>query len=163
MALIILTEASPRKSLEIVLKRTVYILIPFSLLLIKYYPNLGVAFQRHSGAKSWIGVTMGKNQLGILCMVSGLFLLWNFFTLRHQRLGRRSWTETASYLLVLGMTLFLITGEGAYSATAVACLPAGIITFLLLRGAKRYRVHVGFKGLVIPVATIFLLAASLIC
>ena len=161
MALIILTDTSPRKSLEIVLTRMVYILIPFSLLLIKYYPNLGVAYKPHTGAKSWCGVTMGKNELGILCMVSGLFLVWNFFTFRRERVKPRSLIETVSYLLVCGMTLFMLVGDVAYSATALACLPAGVITFLLLRMAKRYRVSVGLKGLVIPVVAIFLLAASL--
>ena len=161
MALIILTETSPRESLEIVLKRLVYILIPFSLLLIKYFPHLGIAYREHTGGKSWIGVTMGKNELGVLCMVSGLYLLWNFFTLRRERLKRPSGIETTSYLLVFGMTIFMMVGEGAYSATALACLPAGVITFFLLRAAKRYRLRIGLKGLVIPVVTIFLLAASL--
>ena len=154
-------QTSPRKALESVLKRLVDILVPFSLLLIKYFPNLGIAYKAHSGGKSWIGVTMGRNQLGILCMVSGLFLLWNFFTLRREQPRSRSRVEMASYFLLFGITLFMLIGEEAYSATALACLPAGVTTFVLLQWAKRSRIRVGLKALVVPVVVIFLFAASL--
>src|SRR6266496_2926134 len=64
MALLVLTERSPRQAVESLLRRTVYILIPFSLLLIKYFPNLGVAYGRWSGEQMWVGVTLQKNGLG---------------------------------------------------------------------------------------------------
>jgi exopolysaccharide production protein ExoQ len=161
MALAILTEPSPRKALETVFKRLVYILIPISLVLIKYFPNFGVTYRTHSGAKSWIGVTMGKNQLGILCMVSAFFLLWNFFTVRKNQRRHRSLMEAGSYFLVLGLSLFMMFGEGAYSATALFCLPAGIVTFGLLRWAQRRCFRLSAKTLIVPVAAIFLIGASL--
>jgi exopolysaccharide production protein ExoQ len=161
MALVILTEQSPRQALEAVFKRLVYILIPFSLVLIKYFPDFGVAYRPHSGGKSWVGVTMTKNQLGLLCTVSAFFLLWNFFTLRQNQRTRRSLMEMGSYFLVFCISFFMMVGEGVYSATALACLPSGVITFLLLRWTRKCNIHVGVSALIIPVVTIFLLGASL--
>ena len=161
MALVILTETSPREALETVFKRMVYILIPFSMVLIKYYPNLGVVYRAHSGGKSWVGVTLSKNQLGILCMVSAFFLVWRFFTKRKILARHRTFVETGTYFLLFGLCLYLMLGEGAYSATAMACLPASIITFYLLTRAQRRSARVSTKALLIPITVIFLLGASL--
>lgn len=161
MALVILTEQSPRQALGNVFKRVVYVLIPFSLVLIKYFPNYGVAYRAHSGGKSWVGVTLSKNQLGILCVLSAFFLVWNFFTLRKEQQASRSLLENSSYVLVFGLCLFMMFGEGAYSATALTCLPAGLVTFCLLRWARGRRSSVPFKMLLIPVIMIFLVGASL--
>lgn len=86
MSLVIMSEANPRQALESVLRRASYILIPFSLMLIKYYPALGVEYARWSGKLMWVGMSVQKNGLGRLCMVSVLFLLWAlFFHLRRER------------------------------------------------------------------------------
>ena len=55
MALVIMSEANPRQALESVLRRSAYILIPFSLMLIKYYPALGVEYARWSGVRCGSG------------------------------------------------------------------------------------------------------------
>jgi exopolysaccharide production protein ExoQ len=161
MALIILTERSPRQALESVFKRLVYVLIPFSLVLIKYFPDLGVAYRPHSGGKSWIGVTMGKNQLGVLCVLSGFFLVWNFFKRQQNGRTRRGLLATAAYLLLFSIVIFMMFGEGAYSATALVCLPAGIGTFYLLRAAQRRCFRPSVKTLLIPMTGLFLIGASL--
>ncbi|MCZ7636123.1 MAG: hypothetical protein M5U12_08860 [Verrucomicrobia bacterium] len=51
MALLILSEPNPRLALESLLRRSIYILIPFSILLIKYYPALG------GGIRAMVGAT----------------------------------------------------------------------------------------------------------
>ena len=63
MALVVVSEARPDKAVESILRRSAYILIPFSLMLIKYYPRLGVDYGRWSGEQMWIGVTVHKNTL----------------------------------------------------------------------------------------------------
>src|SRR3954466_13459320 len=42
MALVVIIQPSPVQALESVFRRTIYILIPYSILLVKYYPALGV-------------------------------------------------------------------------------------------------------------------------
>jgi O-antigen ligase len=133
MALVIMSETDPRKALESVMRRSAYILIPFSLMLIKYYPALGVSYGRWSGGQAWIGVTDHKNSLGRLCMVSGFFLVWAL----HRRWRKpaptfrrcQKWADVS----VLLTTLFLLGGtEDAYSATAVAASALGLALFWAL-------------------------------
>src|SRR5205814_1146334 len=61
MAFVVVSEGNPRQALESVLRRSAYILIPFSLVLIKYYPVLGRRYGRWSGIEMWTGVTGQKN------------------------------------------------------------------------------------------------------
>src|ERR1043166_3370696 len=90
MGLVVASEPKPRPAIESVLRRSCYILIPVSLLLIKYYPIYGVQFGRWSGLRMWIGVAQQKNGLGRLCMISAFFLFWALFRTR----GRVSWKST---------------------------------------------------------------------
>src|SRR5262249_41109663 len=73
MVLILATEPNPREAIVRLMKRSAYVLVPFSILLIKYYPHLGRAFDPWSGAASNTGVTSNKNELICLYAV-GLFL-----------------------------------------------------------------------------------------
>src|SRR5262249_30282229 len=49
MALIIATEPDPRQSLECLMRRSAYVLVPFSITLIKYYPEIGRGFSQWTG------------------------------------------------------------------------------------------------------------------
>jgi exopolysaccharide production protein ExoQ len=80
MGLMVLSEGSPPEAMKSIFRRTTYIMIPFSLLLIKYYPLYGVQYDRWTGYLMWTGVTTQKNGLGRLCLVSGFFLIWALVT-----------------------------------------------------------------------------------
>ena len=130
MGLLIATEFDPRQSLVALFRRTIYILIPFSLLLIKYYPDLGAQYGRWSGKLMWIGVAMQKNGLGLLCLLSAFFLVWTF-ACRWLGLERPPVKyQKSAELFLLGLSLWLLKGaEGAYSATSVAVLVAVLAAF----------------------------------
>ena len=155
MALVVLSEANPRQALESVLRRSAYVLIPFSLLLVKYYPALGVDYARWSGSQMWIGVTLQKNTLGRLCLVSGFFLLWALY---------RRWREVQPTgdrhrwwpdLSVLGIALFLLRGsENAYSATSMGTLALGVFAFAVLAWFRKVRVPVPLLGLLVLVVVL---------
>lgn len=131
MSLVILTGPDPLEETKSVLRRIIYMLIPFSILLIKYFPFIGVTYGRWSGEPSWNGVTVGKNGLGVLCMISGLFIIWSTYCNKS--------TETNFLLkpflnffnlILLSITFILIKGPGgSFSATSTICL---ILGFLLL-------------------------------
>src|SRR5262249_45865618 len=78
MALVIMSEVNPRQAMASLLRRCAYVLVPFSVVLIKYYPLLGRRYGRWSGIEMWTGATGHKNELGRLCMISIFFLLWTF-------------------------------------------------------------------------------------
>jgi len=143
VAAAVMSEKDPRAALESILRRTAYVLVPSSLLLIKYYPRLGVEYGRWSGALTWIGVTDQKNTLGRLCLVSAFFLIWSLYRHRHSLFQARHrwsvWGDTS----VLFITLILIKGpEGAYSATSLATLAIGLFTLTMLGWLRRGNVAI---------------------
>lgn len=137
MAFVVLTEPAPSLALESLFRRWIYMLIPFSLLLIKYFPYYGVSFGQWSGQQMWIGVTMQKNNLGRLCIISGFFLIWSLFRRwrsRNMRLG--AYIE----IFILVMALRLMMGpKGAYSATSIGAFCAALAVFAGLLWIKNTR------------------------
>ena len=139
MALVILAQSSPKQALQSILRRTIYILIPFSVLLIKYYQNLGVVYNRWTGEVQWIGVTLQKNALGRLCLISAFFLLWTFSRRWSKAEPTVAKYQTLAEGAVLGITVWLFKGPSmwAASATAFYALACGLITFVMLLWMKR--------------------------
>jgi exopolysaccharide production protein ExoQ len=94
MVLIVLTEADPSAAIKRLLARLGFVLIPLSLLLIKYYPALGRGYHPFTWQPYYSGVTTGKNALGYLCLVLGLASLWRVLELRRRaRRGHRTPTR----------------------------------------------------------------------
>lgn len=130
MALVVFSEPSPRQALESLLRRTTYILIPFSLVLIKYFPRYGVEYGRWSGAQEWLGVAQQKNSLASMCIISGVFLIWSLFR-RWKKIGPPAGKyQTGAEGLLLLLTFYLLGGPSHsvfYSATSAYALVAGLL------------------------------------
>jgi len=163
MALMVLTEASPYEAMQAIIRRVIYVVIPFSALLVKYFPRIGVAFGRWSGEPSYVGATLTKNTLGEICMLSVFFIIWFFVRRREGNDPGVTRHQTLAEIMILALTLFLMkgpTGYGAtsltYSATSIVVLLAGLATFFTLR---RLKAHIAYLGRVICLA---LLGAGLI-
>ena len=132
MVLVILTDAQPRAALRRMFSRTGLILMPFSLLLIKYYPDLGRAFDRWVGVPTNTGVTANKNMLGMITLVLLLGTVWRVFALlwRDEMPAHRGRHLLAQgTLLVLGIFV-LITSD---SATSLVCFVLGTGLMLATR------------------------------
>src|SRR5262245_8406235 len=109
MALIILTEPNREEALRRVFTRTAALLMPFSILFIKYYPQYGRYFDSWTGIPSNRGVALSKNELGSLCLVFGLFFFWSLLTVRRRfALKERRREEVAISLFFLWMTWYLL-------------------------------------------------------
>jgi exopolysaccharide production protein ExoQ len=140
MVLIVLTEPDPAASVKKFLTRFAFVLIPTSLLLIKYFSEYGRAWDPWEGETLYTGVAPDKNMLGAVCLISGLATLTRVFdTLREpaQRAGRL--VANGSVLL---MTLYLL--YIARSATSLGCFLIGssLIGFLFLsRRPRPWVVH----------------------
>src|SRR5213596_2588735 len=52
MALVVLTEPDPEEAVKRLMKRCAYVVVPASILFIKYYPQLGRGFDPWTGAAS---------------------------------------------------------------------------------------------------------------
>jgi exopolysaccharide production protein ExoQ len=154
MALLVASERDPREAVKSVMTRTVYILIPFSPILINYFPKLGRQYN-WSGMVSWTGVATQKNGLGRLCLISAFFLIW---TLVRRWKGRDKPVlkyQTAIDVLILIITLWLLKGPpGGYSATAIAALAVGLAMFFGLLWMKKLRIRLGANTLPVIMALV---------
>ncbi|MGO9414484.1 MAG: O-antigen ligase family protein [Syntrophobacteraceae bacterium] len=131
MVMIILTDDDPVRATKFVIRRCAYVMIPFSIMLYKYFPGIGRTWGRWLGEEMITGVTAQKNSLGILCAVIGLFFLWNLVTdLRRMRMGRHK-TELALNILFLIMTMWLLNKTN--SATSLICFGTGSAIILAMQ------------------------------
>src|SRR5580704_1144595 len=79
MIMIILTDADRIVAIKRVLVRVSFLLLPVSILLIKYYPALGRTYDTQwDGTVFYTGVATNKNMLGMTCLIFGLGLVWLF-------------------------------------------------------------------------------------
>src|SRR5512138_135289 len=85
MVLVVLTEVDPAYALKRFLSWTAYLLIPASVLIIKYYPDLGRYYDRWDGKAYYSGVTTDKNLLGCTCLVLGLGIVLRFVEVLRER------------------------------------------------------------------------------
>lgn len=77
MVLIVLTEPNVTDAVKRLVTRLGFVLLPLSILFIKFYPQLGRRLT-NSWTLEAVGVCDQKNSLGILCYILGLGLLWRF-------------------------------------------------------------------------------------
>src|SRR5215467_4755148 len=123
--LIVLSDARPMDAFSTMLRRLCYSLIPLSILVIKYYPQIGKQYEIWSGASVFVGVSTSKNMLGVVCLIAGIYFFWDTLTRWPDRKERR--TKRAIYVNVamIGMTLWLL--KLANSATSKVCLALGCL------------------------------------
>jgi O-antigen ligase len=151
MALVVLSEAEPYDAMLAVLRRTVYCVISFSILLAKYYPSLGVSFRLTSGAPTYLGVTVSKNALGEVCMLAVFLCLWSLVARRDNPDGAKAVRgQTVSEFILMLLAFFLIKGpsgygatQATYSATCVTLLLVGLGLFFLMRQFRNRLAQLG--------------------
>lgn len=165
MAFFILTEIDLRKSLESIVRRSIYVLVPFSLLLVLFFPEHGV--ESFGGLEAWVGVTTHKNGLGRLCYIAVFFLVWALvgrWPVRDLLLNRY---HIYLDILVLGMAVYLLKGPGigkTISLTSVITLTVGLVilfSLLWLKKLKRYPnvtflKAIALAGIVLGTASVFI-------
>jgi O-antigen ligase len=128
MILVILSEQDPFEAVKTVLKRCAYVLMPLSLITIKYFPELGRDYSRWTGQPMYIGVTSHKNSLGMLCMIFGIFFFWNLLRLWRSNKGSGNMEEKLVNIILLINILWLLNLTD--SATSTACLIVGILILI---------------------------------
>ena len=128
IALVIVSDSRPAAAIGGVLRRVCYIFIPLSVVLIRYYPELGVTYDPWTGARAYQGASLSKNGLGGLCLISGIFFVWDSVTRWPQRRDRRTRRTILFDLAFIGMTLWLLRLSD--SATSKLCFLIGCIVII---------------------------------
>lgn len=155
--LVVLTDPRPVEAIRTFIRRLCYLLIPLSVVLIKYFPDTGKQFNFWSGATEYVGVTTGKNMLGAIYLISGIFFFWDFVTHWTSRKEKRAKQILGVDLLLLAMTFWL-----AYltnSATSRVCLGIGcLVVFAAHSGV--FRRSPGLLKALIPICFLFYLVLA---
>ena len=156
MALIVLTEPDPEEALKRLMKRCAYVVVPVSILWIKYYPQLGRAVDPWTGVAMIKGIAIGKNVLGADCLILGFFFFWYLLqTWQTERnTQRRNELRLIAGFLIGIWWLF----SKAHSATSTICLFVAIlmVVFVGIRSINK-----NFIGTYMLAALVLIAAAEL--
>ena len=156
MVLLILTEKEPAQAIKAVFMRYIYVAIPLSIVLIKYFPEIGRYYNIWTWEVSYSGITYEKNTLGPIAFISGLFLVWDLIQMWDNKERRNDLTDLLTRVVLLLMAFWLVII--AKSSTALACLllGIGIIFFMRLPLARRQIKYLGSYSLGVGFFLIFL-------
>jgi exopolysaccharide production protein ExoQ len=155
MALIVLTEPDPQEALTRLMKRCAYVVVPVSILWIKYYPELGRGFSEWGGAESR-GIAAGKNALGADCLILGYFFFW--YLLQIWRSERSTWRRNELRLIAgFSIGIWWLFSQ-AHSATSSISLIVGVLIVVFV-GSRS--VNKNFIGTYLLAALVLLAVAEL--
>jgi exopolysaccharide production protein ExoQ len=137
MVMVVLTDPDPLAAIRRLFARTSFVLIPISVLLVKYYPELGRGYDRWTWTPYYGGVAIGKNGLGYVCLVFGLASLWRFLTAFYDDERRRLSGSLIAHGFVVTMAMWLFWI--ANSATSLGCfiLGAGLLALTTMPAFAR--------------------------
>lgn len=143
MVLIIVTDGHPVAALRRLISWLGFLLLPISVLFIKYYGYLGRGYTP-DGEQMNTGVTTNKNSLGLIVFVISLVALWNVRSLITHKdepnRGRRLLAQGT--LLAFCLALFGM----ADCATCISCFILGggliLLTGLHVIRSRPGRIHV---------------------
>jgi exopolysaccharide production protein ExoQ len=139
MALIVLSEPDVKQALVRVVRWNAYLLLPISILWIKYFPSLGRTTEEW-GAMLNRGVAEGKNGLGAICLTLGLVFLWySLQVLRSEKTKQRR-----NELLWMGglwlMEAYCLRKAHSSTSTITLLLSSAVMLALGLRFVDKRRI-----------------------
>lgn len=155
LVFVILSEASPEAALKRLFSRVAFVLIPLSVLLIKYYPDLGRTYNYWTFQPLLVGVCDNKNTLGMLCMICGLGALWQFLAVyRNHKAVNRTGQLLAQGALI-AMIIWLLSV--ADSVTALCCFIIAGGLMLVTSATRIMRRPLALQILIISIVSFSLL------
>ena len=134
MALILVTERRPIAALGVTMRRLGYILLPLSVLFIRFFPELGRTY--HMGQPMFTGVALSKNSLGQLCLLFAVYMLWEVVFYGKTSLAANRRLPKIAYAITLPMTVWLLVMADSATCNALA---AFVVVGLLLAKMPQFR------------------------
>ena len=131
MVLVALTENDPLGAMRALLRRLYLVHIPLSIVAVKYFRNIGVAYTHDGIEEMWVGLAVHKNNLGQVAMCSGLVSTWRIL----QNWAKKKLTLD---LLLFVLTLWVLHGsKNSHSSTAIIGFGVGAAALFGLQYLKR--------------------------
>ena len=154
MVILVLSDPRPLDAICAVIRRSSYLLLFMSVVLIKYYPAMGVLYDAYSGLPEYAGATTSKNMLGVVCLISGTFYFWDTLRRWPERKLKGGKVRLIANIGMIAVTLWLLNLSN--SATAQGCLVVGCGVVALFQSKWAIR-HRGAATALIP-ASVLLVA-----
>jgi exopolysaccharide production protein ExoQ len=149
MVLIVLTDSQPAAAIKRLLAQAAFVLLPVSVLLAKYYPDLGRAFTRGESVYSpwtlmYTGVTDSKNGLGTICLLFGLGALCRTIELFRQKDEPRRLRHFVAQFVLILVTAWLFSKANSMTSLCCFLVAGGLIVATSLRRLARSSMFVNF-------------------
>ena len=122
MVMIVVTDPDRFTAAKWLLTRVGFLLLPLSVLLIKYYPELGRQYNM-SWELMYTGVAMQKNELGIICVIFGLASVWQLLSAYRGPRGNYRIRQLVAHGALLSIAIWLVWT--ANSVTSITCFVIG--------------------------------------
>ncbi len=157
MVMIVLTDSEPSLAFKKFLARAGFLLVPISILLIKYYPERAVGYKAGDGKKVFTGVTTNKNLLGVILLLYGLAAAWRVLQGLRERKHAQSNQPLIAQAVLLGMIFWLFWKANSMTSLASFVLAGSLIVATNFSWLARKRAIVHFLVvIVIAIASIAL-------
>jgi O-antigen ligase len=153
IVLVVLSDDNPVAAVRFLLARCCYLILPLSIVFIKYFPSLGRGYDPWSGTAFYTGLTTNKNTLGGTLFVCSLYLVWMLVQPDRRRTGLKGRLDYFVLLLMGGMAAWLL--QQAHSSTALSCTVVGALIIWLTR-FRHVRTHLGGFGASLAVILVVL-------
>jgi exopolysaccharide production protein ExoQ len=128
MILIVLSDPHPLEAVCTLLRRFSYLLIPLSVMLIKYFPAIARWYDPYTGFATYTGATTSKNMLGIVCLVCGIYFCWDTVVRWPDRKNKRQQRIIAMNAVMIYEIAWLL--NICNSATSRTCLVLACLVIL---------------------------------
>ncbi|MDG5816872.1 O-antigen ligase family protein [Chitinispirillales bacterium ANBcel5] len=127
MVMVVLSETNVTASIYWLFRRFAFLLVPISVLFVKYYRHMGVTYDFTGQYEMWVGVTTHKNSLGQVVTLAALFFIWSFI--------RKKWSVLDIPILI--SAFWLLSGSNtSKSTTSIIVFLIGITLMFTLNRLK---------------------------
>lgn len=154
IVLVVLTDHEPFVAMRRLLSRVVFILVPLSVLFVKYYPDLGREYNKWTYVPAYSGVTETKNELGMLCLIFGLGSIWRILAARKVTENSQRRRQMLAHGVIVLMVLWLF--YLANSMTSIMCFSLATVVIIAAQMTRMGRKPAVMRFLV----AVFVLASA---
>lgn len=155
MVLIVLTDPERAYAIKRLLARVGFLLIPVSILLIKYYPDMSRYYSLWEGRMFVSGVAEDKNMLGMTCLVFGLGAWWRFLGAWRDQTGGERMRQVIASGSVVAMAAWLLWMADSMTSLSCFVMAGGLLAMTTFVRRPKMPVLVHFMA-----AAIVCVAAS---
>lgn len=141
---VVLSDSHPKAAVTTVLRRLCFLLISLSVVLVKYFPEVAKQYDEWLGLAMFTGATTSKNMLGVACLVSGLFFLWDILNRWNERSIKKNRRAIVVNVVFISMAIWLL--DIADSATSKVCLGLGALVVIAAKSQRIMRYPYALKA-----------------